>query len=258
MKHVTTQFVPVEYTSFDPISIMGYFQTIGVSDPTEQIPKNITGLDYLPAFAGKLCYNSFEPGLNPNVSKVRTDYKDYIGNILKQKHGAVLEHSSISFVFHNVSRVFTHELVRHRAGVAISQESLRYVRLQTIPMNIPDSLSKYDDKIVSIIEQVEDLYGDIVSDFDLDNPDVSFHVKKEITSAMRRLAPEGLATTILWTANLRTLRHVVALRTALGAEEEIRKVFLSVARYAKRFAPYAFQDMTIDDNGVCSFEYDKV
>ena len=41
-----------------------------------------------------------------------------------------------------------------------------------------------------------------------------FHVKKEVTSALRRLAPIGLSTDIIWTANARTLRHVIEMRTA--------------------------------------------
>ena len=74
-----------------------------------------------------------EAGLNKNVSKVRTDHDEYLRNILKQRHGSVLEHVTYSFVFHNVIRVLTHELVRHRPGVAISQESMRFVRLDDIP-----------------------------------------------------------------------------------------------------------------------------
>src|SRR5262245_24717498 len=79
-------------------------------------------------FAGRLCYRSWEPGLNPNVRKIRTDRGEYFENLLASGHGSVLEHANFTFVFHHVSRVFTHELVRHRAGSAFSQESLRYVR----------------------------------------------------------------------------------------------------------------------------------
>ena len=63
-------------------------------------------------FGGRICYRSWKPGLNPNVTKVRADHDEYLRNILKQKHGSVLEHVSYSFVFRNVSRVLTHELVR--------------------------------------------------------------------------------------------------------------------------------------------------
>ena len=47
---------------------------------------------------------------------------------------------------------------------------------------------------------------------------------------MRRFAPDGVATCIMWTANVRALRHVIEARTAPGAEEEIRLVFAEVAR----------------------------
>ena len=68
------------------------------------------GAENLVEFAGRLCYRSWVEGLNPNVTKIRTDQGDYLRNILKQAHGSVLEHATYSFVFHNVSRILTHEL----------------------------------------------------------------------------------------------------------------------------------------------------
>ena len=68
------------------------------------------------------CYRSWEPGLNPNVTRIRTDQAKYLENILASAHGSVLEHVSFTFVLHNVSRVFTHEVVRHRPGVAMWEE----------------------------------------------------------------------------------------------------------------------------------------
>jgi len=70
---------------------------------------------------GRLCYRSFEAGLNPNVTKVRSGSRDYLQNVISVRHGSVCEHAVVNFIFADVSRVFTHELVRHRAGVAISQ-----------------------------------------------------------------------------------------------------------------------------------------
>ena len=63
------------------------------------------GAENLVEFAGRLCYRSWVEGLNPNVTKIRTDQGDYLRNILKQAHGSVLEHVTYSFVFHNVSRI---------------------------------------------------------------------------------------------------------------------------------------------------------
>jgi len=226
-------------------------------------------------FMGRNCYRSWKPGLNPNVTKVREDSFEYLGNILESGHGSVLEHAQYSFVFHNVSRVFTHELVRHRAGVAISQESLRYVRLTDIGFRIPPILAEgpdlvmaggdgeadtipMRDAIVSIVETLEDFQKQAAHAFGLDDEGVPFHYKKEVTSALRRLAPIGLSTTIGWSANVRTLRHVIEMRTALGAEEEIRTVFQAVAAIMREECPALSQDMFWNENGEVLFDNVKV
>ena len=85
-----------------------------------------------------------------------------------------------------------------------------------------------------------------------------FHVKKEVTSALRRLAPIGLSTDIIWTANARTLRHVIEMRTAEGAEEELRLVFDEIARIMQAEAPGLFQDFARQDDGSWVPEHRKV
>jgi thymidylate synthase (FAD) len=87
---------------------------------------------------------------------------------------------------------------------------------------------------------------------------VPFHVKKEVTSALRRLAPIGLSTDIIWTANARTLRHVIEMRTAAGAEEELRLVFDAIARLMQAEAPGLFQDFTRAEDGSWVPEHHKV
>lgn len=218
----------------------------------------------LAEFAGRMCYRSWAPGLNANVTKVREDSADYHRNTLASGHGSIYEHASYTFLFQDVSRVFTHELVRHRAGVAISQESLRYVRLTDLGFRIPDVLDAggthagMRDAIVNLVETLEDFQLTASDVFQLDAEGVSFAYKKEVTSALRRLAPLGLSTNILWTANLRTLRHVIAMRTAAGAEEEIRTVFQRVAMMMHEIEPLVFQDMRGSADGSFEFENWKV
>ena len=214
--------------------------------------------ELLVEFAGRACYRSWEPGLNPNVSKVRTDQREYFANILRSAHGSVLEHANYSLALRNVSRVMTHELVRHRAGSAFSQESLRYVRLVDIGFRVPPALEPLRERVVSIVEQLEEFQVSAAQELDLDGEGVPFHVKKEITSALRRLAPIGLSTDIIWTANVRTLRHVIEMRTAEGAEEELRLVFDKIAALMQREAPGLFQDFTRRPDGSWVPEYRKV
>jgi thymidylate synthase (FAD) len=69
-----------------------------------------------------------------------------------------------------------------------------------------------------------------------------FEQKKKLTSAFRRVAPEGLATGIVMTFNIRSLRWIIEQRTAPWAEEEIRIVFNIVAKDAMARWPMVFQD----------------
>jgi len=224
-------------------------------DEAEDAPN---GGELIVEFGGRACYRSWEPGLNANVTRVRTDQREYFANILRSAHGSVLEHASYSFAIRNVSRVFTHELVRHRAGSAFSQESLRYVRLTDIGFRVPPALEPVRDQVLSIVEQLEEFQLSAAKELGIDAEGVPFHVKKEVTSALRRLAPIGLSTDILWTANVRTLRHVIEMRTAEGAEEELRLVFDKLARIMQAEAPGLFQDFTCQDDGSWVPEYRKV
>jgi thymidylate synthase (FAD) len=214
--------------------------------------------ELLVEFGGRLCYRSWEPGLNPNVRKIRTDQREYFANILRSGHGSVLEHANYSFALRNVSRVFTHEIVRHRAGSAFSQESLRYVRLTDIGFRVPPALEPIRAQVLNLVEQLEEFQLSAADALGLDADGVPFHVKKEVTSALRRLAPTGLSTDIMWTANVRTLRHVIEMRTAEGAEEELRLVFDKIARIMCDEAPDLFQDFTRQDDGSWVPEHRKV
>ncbi len=224
-------------------------------DETKGVPNDG---ELLVEFGGRVCYRSWEPGLNPNVTRIRTDKDEYFDNLLRSLHGSVLEHANYSFAFRNVSRVFTHELVRHRAGSAFSQESLRYVRLTDIGFRVPPALEPIREQVVNLVEKLEEFQVTAADALGLDDEGVPFSVKKEVTSALRRLAPIGLSTDILWTANLRTLRHVIEMRTAPGAEEELRLVFDKVARTMREEAPGLFQDFSRTDDGSWVPEHRKV
>jgi thymidylate synthase (FAD) len=215
--------------------------------------------EQLAEFMGRLCYRSWSPGLNPNVTKVREDSDEYFANILRSAHGSVLEHASYSFVFLNVSRVFTHELVRHRAGTAVSQESMRYVRLTDLPFEHPEyvrsdpELLKAAEELISSMERFQDLSVRATN-----LPESDFHTKKTITSAARRYSPQGVATSVGWTANIRALRHIVAARTDPGAEEEIRRVFARVGEIMRIELPALFRDFSVDASGAWIPEFPKV
>ena len=229
MHETTPEVFLIARPSIDIEGMRGYLQDVGgeswLQRRLEEAEGAPNGGELVVEFGGRACYRSWEPGLNPNVTKVRTDQREYFANILRSAHGSVLEHANFSFAFRNVSRVMTHELVRHRAGSAFSQESLRYVRLSDIGFRVPPALEPVREQVLAIVEQLEEFQVSAADELGIDEEGVPFHVKKEVTSALRRLAPIGLSTDIIWTANARTLRHVIEMRTSEGAEEELRLVF---------------------------------
>ena len=208
--------------------------------------------EMLVEFGGRECYRSWEPGLNANVTKVRENSKEYLGHILESGHGSVIEHANFSFVFSNVSRIFTHEFVRHRAGVAVSQESMRFVRLTDLPVWFPDWALRDEYLMLRLkdyINRGEELQIWMADHFGLDKEGTNFHEKKAKTSFMRRFAIGGHATHMLATINVRALRHIIYMRTNLGAEEEIRIVCDLIARLAVEAIPNLMQDYNRSENG---------
>lgn len=246
MRETTPEVFLIQRPSLDYSEIRRYLQKVGGLEwydakiTPEFSTRSVSLGQLLVEFAAKFCYRSWAPGLNPNTTKVTDDSQKYLTGILSSGHGSVLEHANYTFIFHNVSRVFTHELVRHRAGVAISQESLRYVRLTDIPFRIPPVLEPMRAHILDLLNHLEYFQSEAAEVLDVDN--VPFSVKKQITSAMRRLAPIGLSTGMVWTANVRALRHCITMRTDFAAEEEIRIVFDEVYKVMHEECPWLFDD----------------
>jgi thymidylate synthase (FAD) len=262
MHETTPQVFLIARPSIDVSGMRGYLADVGGESWLERRLQESggepNGGELLVEFGGRACYRSWEPGLNPNVSKVRADQREYFANILRSAHGSVLEHANYSFALRDCSRVFTHEIIRHRAGSAFSQESLRYVRLADIGFRVAPALEPLRERVLALVEQLEEFQVSAATELGIDDDGVPFHVKKEVTSALRRLAPIGLSTDIIWTANARTLRHVIEMRTAPGAEEELRLVFGKVAEVMQREAPGLFQDFARAEDGSWVPEFHKV
>lgn len=297
MRSVTPEVILVASPRVAHTAIADYIKDVGATDETVShwmagdYALQPEGADLIEA-GGRLCYRSWEPGLNVNVSKIREDQGEYLANVIASGHGSVLEHANYSFIFVNVSRVFTHELVRHRAGTAISQESMRFVRLTDIPFWMPEWAAADEELYLrnrEVLEILEEHQRWMAEHFGLDAtkrcgecngegriettkegarppdqftfmtcnlckgtgtiPAVPFSEKKAKTSFMRRFAPDGVATALLWTANIRTLRHVITMRTESAAEEEIRLVFDQVAEIMVNEEQALFADFERQEDG---------
>jgi thymidylate synthase (FAD) len=219
----------------------------------EEAEQEVGGALCLVSFYAKLCYKSLVLGKNSNVTATR-DILENLTGCLAQGHGSVFEHVTLNFVTTNCSRVFTHELVRHRAGTAFSQTSGRYVSIDSLDLVLPPELTRDTpcewcrgegteegcdtrcracDGLCTLDKVYERARSDI--EIVLQNlrmatvPEhADFATKKRLTSAIRRLAPNGQANEIGWSANVRALRHIMEMRTSPVAEWEMRQVFNDV------------------------------
>jgi len=268
MKQVKPKVFLIAKTVIDHPIANEWLDSLGVSSDYD-IPDGSVG-SQLTMLAGKRCYLSYEPGLNPNVSRVRDDLSEFIENILKVGHGSVIEHTNYTFAVENVSRVFTPEFNRHRAGVAVSEGSMRYIRFDDIPFWMPNSIeakagdspeltrAKYlsRDVFVRAFQQMEDNYKELLEIWDYDNiPD--FRTKKKLTSMFRRIIGMGVATGGVWTINLRALRHIFTMRCDPSAEEEITMVCSMMLDKMIEAEPDIFGDFHKVD-GYWQPEYRKV
>ena len=231
----------------------GYLKHLGA--PEWPVDPNISDAEMLIEICGRSCYKSFGTELNPNITKVREGNTAYLGNIIKTEHGSVIEHAYDTFAFCDVSRVFTHELVRHRLA-NYSQESMRFIRptaLSTIfPQVYTDHLSKgkaaqVRDLFETVFEYIEEIQQNLVDICGMDDPNLNFNLKKLFQSANRRLIPDGVLTGIITTFNHRTGRFVIAQRTSVHAEEEIRYVYYQVFKQLATKYPALYQDAIVGE-----------
>ncbi len=255
-KQVDIEVFNIARTMVDTNEVQKWFKYLNVENFEWPWPRaEVSDPAFLIALAGKRCYMSFKAG--PNVTKIRKDYVDYFDNILKSKHGSVLEHAVYTYAIEGVSRVFTAEMNRHRAGWAISEGSLRFIRFdKEIPYWVPTSLKEDPNDDISLahkkhcsrlvfenaFKHQEEMYAQLVDIWDMDEKDKNFAYKKKITSQMRRIVGMGVATGGVWTGNIRALRHVIAMRTAPAAEEEIFLVWQKIADDIIKKEPLLFGD----------------
>jgi thymidylate synthase (FAD) len=222
-------------------------------------------------FAGRLCYLSFgeDAGLEGGHRSIpgRTTNQSYLANILKVKHGSVLEHAVWTVLIEGVSRSLTHELVRHRAGFGFSQLSQRYVDESEIAFVLPPELdagSRAFDIWGEACEQTLDAYRSLLAELSeqVGDDGPATMRKKRARQAARSVLPNCAETKIVVTGNARAWRHFVEMRGSGSADVEIRRLAAAVLGVLRDEAPNIFGDMHLaphsDGTSTVETPYSKV
>lgn len=211
-----------------------YLDDNSASDPGTELAK----------FAGQLCYLSFGPNRTYNA-----EAQKYMNNVLSQAHGSILEHVAYSILFYGIDRAVTHELVRHRAGMAYSQVSQRYVDKETLRYVMPFKVSgvpagekmffedieanvrNYERRVAYLMETEPTLDGESPRD-----------KRKRVNSFARRVLANEVEAPILVTGNVRAWRHVFEMRLSPHADVEIRRAIYEAYKTLRGLNRTAFED----------------
>jgi thymidylate synthase (FAD) len=152
-----------------------------------------------------------------------------IQGVIESGHGSTIEHIVFTFGISGVSRTLSHQLVRHRAGVAFDQQSQRYVTFKgastmlpsTVAEAEPDLRERYEQQIEGSME----LYGDLVA-AGIPGEDARF------------VFPNATRTNLVMTTNLRALIHMSGLRLCTMAQWEIRRLFQLIRHEIFEVSPF--------------------
>ena len=199
-------------------------------------------------FAGRTCYKS--------QGSITVDSADkFVRMICRRNHESVLEHQSITAKI-ICSRCCSHQLVRHRLG-SYSQESQRYVNYNKGGFRViaPPYLDLWPGKY---IRDYNDWYRDTPRQLLPENAKIAFCESINQSCQAYRLAvdlgtrpedarymlPEGTATEVATTYNLRQWRHVFRERALNShAQWEIRGIMQALLRAFINALPCVFEDL---------------
>jgi thymidylate synthase (FAD) len=207
----------------------------------------------------RTCYLSFHRYEPPKSTE------ELIKKILQKKHFSVLEHATATFRITGGSRVFTHELVRHRF-ISPSQESQRYVCYADKPGQPGKPGRKKTTDFHFVMPET-------ISGAKIDNSDAASAYQEAVMAAYelyerfldagvppedaRYILPNATVSQIVISANFRELRHFFCVRTNPRAHWEIREIALLMLKIMKEKSPIVFGDFKIDEETKsASFEFE--
>ncbi|MBM7623963.1 FAD-dependent thymidylate synthase [Sporohalobacter salinus] len=190
------------------------------------------------ASAARLCYSPV--GADKLVEDMTDkEIEDLLSIILENGHYSTLEHITFTFAIEGISRVTSHQLVRHRIA-SYSQQSQRYVReKEQFEFIIPDKIQDNEELTELFIENMEQqqkLYDQLTAKLMEED-----YEEKEAIEAARYVLPNATETKIVVTMNARSLLHFFEVRCCNRAQKEIRDMANEMLNQLKDIAPIIFK-----------------
>jgi len=197
------------------------------------------------AAAARLCYSpSRASELFDGLDSDKT--AGFLRKLRSVGHLSPFEHASFTFAADGLSRVASHQLVRHRLA-SYSQQSQRYVTMGDPRAVCPPSVEGVPEALALWDEQVRASFG-------VYEKLVALGVPKEDA---RFILPHGWETSLVMTMNARELHHFFALRLCRRAQWEIRGLARRMLALVREAAPELFDTAgpSCVVGGVCSEQH---
>ena len=199
--------------------------------PTREIAQEF----YLPLIytACRTCYSELDPDdifERATTGQVATDkQQDLIRRVIESGHGSTIEHIVFTFAISGVTRTLSHQLVRHRAGVAFDQQSQRYLNYKRpsymVPGSLADAPPELRERFTADMDDSLAFYGEML-EAGIPGEDARF------------VMPNATRTNLIMTANLRSLIHMSGLRLCTMAQWEIRRLFQLIRHEVFSVSPF--------------------
>lgn len=198
--------------------------------------------------SAKICYSNSD--VEHIVEVGDPDYKNLLNEVIDSGHLSTIEHVSFTFAIEGISRVCSHQLVRHRLA-SFSQQSQRYVDEKDFDYIIPKTIEENEELKNSFeiyMKQIQNIYNEFVEG--IKKSGYSTQIAREDA---RFVLPNATETKIIVTMNARELLHFFKLRLCNRAQWEIRELALQMLKMVKPLAPIIFKNAGPSCyNGKCS------
>ena len=124
------------------------------------------------ALSARLCYSPV--GVTELQEKMSDEEAARLVRMLvRMGHFSPIEHVTFTFAIEGVSRVLTHQLVRHRIA-SYSQQSQRYVKEHNFESIMPPAIAAIPEakaKFEACMQNLQDLYNDLTDHYGIANED---------------------------------------------------------------------------------------
>lgn len=199
-----------------------------------------------------------EEHLMDSINPIEERKRTLLDHLMDSGHWGPFEHPQATIAIEGVTRVVTHQIVRHR-HFTFDQQSFRYVEVDDIDPKKPPQ----DRGDIKRTFQFPEFRGE---DFDVDREGIHEIASEEAANTQyssayiravdhyenlvgigvpkeqaRKVLPMGIKTNIVMSGNARAWMHILNVRTKADVQGETRRCAELIFQELKTWMPYTFE-----------------